>query len=628
MMRIARLGSDKTIAFAAEELRRYIALATGVEPELEIAEHPSADVLNVGLISDAPCAEMDDAIDIRVEELRGHISGVNPRSVLLAVYRYLTEIGCRWVRPGSDGEEIPSLGDLPPVRVAEAASYRHRGICIEGAVSFEHVRDLIDWMPKVGFNAYFTQFRDSYTFFDRWYSHEGNPKMEGRKISVEEAREIMAEVVDEIEKRDLIYHAVGHGWTCEPFGIRGLGWFPSDEPVPTEAVQYLAEIDGERKLFGGIALNTSLCYGNPEARRIMVQAVADYAEEHPEIDLLHLWLADGGNNQCECELCRDTRPSDFYVEILNEVDRALSAKGLQTRVVFLIYMDLLWAPIREKLENPDRFVLMFAPIMRTYGKPFVASGGPVTLPEYKRNKLEFPKSIEGNVEFLRQWQRSFGGDGFDFDYHLMWAHYGDPGYMQIAELLHEDIRGLKKIDLNGYVSCQVQRAFFPTGLPMVVMGRTLWDSELSYESIASDYFSASFGPDGGLCMEYLKDLSDLFDPDYLRREKPRLNPSSAESFGRIPGVIEGFMPVISRNLDAGSECRRKSWLYIRHHAELCILLAGMLERIASGDDRSAKTAWERVRTYLMESEPILHPVLDFYIFEATLSRLVGSQAEA
>ena len=27
-----------------------------------------------------------------------------------------------------------------------------------------------------------------------------------------------------LEKRGMLHHAVGHGWTCEPFGIPGLEW--------------------------------------------------------------------------------------------------------------------------------------------------------------------------------------------------------------------------------------------------------------------------------------------------------------------------------------------------------------------------------------------------------------------
>ena len=106
---------------------------------------------------------------------------------------------------------------------------------------------------------------------------------------------------------------------------------------------------------------------------------------------MHFWLADGSNNHCECELCRDTRPSDFYVQMLNELDEMLTARGLKTRIVFLIYVDLLWPPEQEKIANPDRFILMFAPITRTYSEPSRWTGTLPELPPFERNKLDVPE---------------------------------------------------------------------------------------------------------------------------------------------------------------------------------------------------------------------------------------------
>ena len=57
------------------------------------------------------------------------------------------------MRPGADGERIPQKEiDSPTVYVREAASYRHRGVCIEGADSYDNIRDMIDFLPKVGLN--------------------------------------------------------------------------------------------------------------------------------------------------------------------------------------------------------------------------------------------------------------------------------------------------------------------------------------------------------------------------------------------------------------------------------------------------------------------------------------------
>jgi hypothetical protein len=613
-------SENPTIHFAAEELRKYLSRVLGSEAVL------AEDGIRVGLMSDFPRItppkvadpELDDAVYIDVEGGSGIIAGINPRSVLLAVYRYLTELGCRWVRPGEDGEFIPSLTELPPVKLSEVPSYRHRGICIEGAVSCEHVRDIIEWMPKVGFNAYFTQFREAHTFFERWYAHEQNPLLEGRRLSVEEAREYTASAVREIQKRGMVYHAVGHGWTCEPFGIGGLGWNRVDDDILDETRQYLAQVNGKREFWQGYPINTNLCYGNPEVRRIIVEEIADYSEKHLGIGVMHFWLADGSNNHCECELCRDTRPADFYVMMLNELDELLTKKRLKTRIVFLIYVDLLWPPEREKIENPDRFILMFAPITRTYSASFAATGPLPQLPPFERNKLQFPKTVEENVAFLKAWQKQFAGDSFDFDYHLVWDQYNDPGFTQTAEIIHEDMKGLRDLGLGGMMSCQGQRAFFPTGLPMMAMGWTLWSRDLPFEFVSEEYYRAAFGPDWALCRDYLPTLTELFDPVYMRGEKPVVSEEAVEKLGRVSGVISGFLPVIERNLASENACWARSWFYLRHHAEVCRLLAAAYEARARDDKTSAREAWEKVKQYVRENEMMLHPAFDLWFFIITL----------
>ena len=625
-MRIVRDTDHQTVQYAAEELAKYLRQATGREVELgDCCCGEGGLDIHVGLSSDidgvpgvdVPDLVLDDAIDFVMNGEGGYIAGPNPRSVLFSVYRYLTEIGCRWVRPGADGEHIPKVQSLPDVEAHEKPSYRHRGVCIEGASSLEHVVGMIDWMPKVGFNGYFIQFREAHTFFDRWYSAKGE------HISVERARELTAEAVAEIKKRDLLYHGVGHGWTCEPLGICGLGWEADESEQPVEVTQYLAEVNGERKLWHGVALNTNLCYGNPKARDMVTDEIVSYSEKHPEIDIMHFWLADGSNNHCECDLCRDTRPSDLYVLMLNELDKKLTAKGLKTHIVFLIYVDLLWPPEKEKIDNPERFILMFAPITRTYSEPYAVEEPLPKIPPFERNKLVFPKSVVENVAMLRAWQKHFRGDSFDFDYHMMWDHLRDPGYIPVAKILSQDIRGLKDIGLNGYVSCQLQRAFFPTGLPMTVLGRTLWDRDVSYEEVADDYFASAFGPEGELAKGYLESISFLFDPLYLRGETPKICRENAEDLAKIPGVADAFLPVIERNLSIANPCWAKSWLYLKHSANLCSLLAMAAEAEARNHKELAKAQWEEACRYAREHESELHPVLDVMFFINTLGWFFG-----
>lgn len=630
-------GEHPTVRFAAAELARYLGRATGARYAVASGVGRAGGI-RVGTAAELggeaaaiPAVEdprADDAVLVAVERGVGLVAGTNPRSVLLAVYRFLGCLGFSWIRPGADGEIVPALNtDGITASLAERASYRHRGICIEGAVSLEHVRDLIDWMPKLGFNAYFLQFREAFTFFDRWYSHRDNPLREPEGVGIAEVREMVRVIEADIAKRDLLYHAVGHGWTCEPFGVPGLGWDVYEGPVPEEARQAFALVNGKRELWGGIPLNTNLCYGQPAVRRTMVDDVVRYLRARPGVRYLHLWLGDAANNQCECDLCRSTRPADFYVKLLNELDERLSGEGLDARIVFLVYFDLYWPPQTERLRNQDRFVLMFAPITRTYSASFAPPAKLPAMPPYVRNKVVLPKSVAENLSFLSAWQGIFAGDSFDFDYHWIWDHYADPGYMQVSRGLHRDLVGLANIGLDGYVSCQVQRSFFPTGLGMVVMGSTLWNRELGFDAIASDYFRAAFGEDAEACRAYLEELSEAFDPRYLRGETPVVDVGRVLAFERVPSLVRAFRPVMERNVGASDPCRAASWRYLIAHGRLCESLAAVLSSRAAGRDgemRARAQGWMRL---LWELEPELHAVLDVWMYQRTVGRRLGVVGE-
>lgn len=641
-MEIIRYGNQDTVNFAGTELKQYLEQISGKQIDLKKEEEvnqenkTSSRVIKLGLTSnfsinkaEATNESLDDYIYIKIDSDQGGIiSGSNPRSVLLAVYRYLNSLGCRWVRPGSDGEIIPDNNKiLKNVEIRESPDYRHRGICIEGAVSKEHVMNIIDWAPKAGFNSYFIQFREGYTFFERWYEHKNNPELEAEACSREKVREYVDQIVAEIKKRDMIYHAVGHGWTCEPLGIPGLGWQQEEQEVPADVSQYLAQVDGKRELDNGIPLNTNLCYSQPEVRKMVIEEIADYLEDNPEIDFLHFWLADGTNNHCECEECRQKRPSDFYVMMLNELDQLLEKRGIATKIVFLIYVDLLWPPQEEKIENPDRFIMMFAPITRTYREAFIPEKDLPELPDYDRNNLDFPESISGNISFLKAWQQVFGGDSFDFDYHFMWDHYFDPGYMNISRVLSEDIKNLEKIGLNGFMSCQTQRSFLPTGLGMVTMGWSLWDSSMEFENISQDYFRSAFGGDWEIVQEYLTDLSAAFVQLFSKKEKKEINKKDLPVLKEIQKDIAGFRPVIEKNVKETSGNQEKSWRYLNFHAYLIYGLVQALTEKANNKQEQAQIEWERTKTLAQYYEEKVDTVFDVYLFIDTLSPIFEKETD-
>ncbi|MCC7191886.1 MAG: hypothetical protein IT444_03795 [Phycisphaeraceae bacterium] len=620
-------GNDRTLKFAASELARYLKKATG--KSLRRSHSDDKATFTIGLAADLGIKTPklssppgDDWITIRPTATGYVLAGSNPRSVLFAVYRYLREMGIRWIRPGSRGEMIPRLRSplKKGIRVSEAPSYRYRTICIEGACSFEHVRDLIDWMAKHGMNGYFIQFHYGMYFFRRWYEHRENKYLKPEPLDDRIVDTRVTQLVDEIQKRGMSFERMGHGWTCAALGISGEGGWDKNEqePIPQDKVDWLAEVNEKRELWGGIALNTNLNYGNPAVRAAMTDAIVDYAGKHAEVNLLHFWLADGMNNHDERPESQAARPSDFFVDMLNELDRKLTAAGLTTRIVFLVYVDLLWPPERAKIEHQGRFVLMFAPITRSYLTSFMDAVETDEMPQpYVRNKLEMPKSPSVNLHYLRQWQEMFRGDGFDFDYHAIWACYYDPSMITISKVLHKDIQGLGSIGLHGLNSVQNQRMSFPHNLLMDVMAQTLWNKKRKFSDIVTESFNDAFGRDGAKIAAALTKIADYWKPFYEAvyipaADEKRIAKGKA-NLPKIESVVADLRQLVRRNRVQTSGARLWSWKYLNHYLKLLDLLLPMLEAYLHGRS-DTRQHLNKALDYLCRNEKTLHPVLDVYMF--------------
>jgi hypothetical protein len=150
---ICPAGSEAPVLFAAAELSRCLGRMTGRpwpvdgQGALRVGTYEA-----LGMAPPEPVEDprLDDEITVDVSEGAGIVAGINPRSVLLAAYAFLTQLGCRWVRPGDDGERIPQRAEGLTARLQQRPAYRHRGCCIEGAVSRENVLEFIDWLPPPG----------------------------------------------------------------------------------------------------------------------------------------------------------------------------------------------------------------------------------------------------------------------------------------------------------------------------------------------------------------------------------------------------------------------------------------------------------------------------------------------
>ncbi|MBO3803782.1 MAG: DUF4838 domain-containing protein [Candidatus Brockarchaeota archaeon] len=634
---IYAIGTDSVVSFASEELARYLGKITGIEHRVETAKSrltgkgiylgTKQAFEGFGLQVLQASGGSEDAIALKTSGDKLLVVGSNPRSVLFAAYRYLERLGTEWLWPGEDGEILPRLEEAKTdgFDLEEMASYSHRGVCIEGAVTPETVIEFIDWMAKRRMNEFFLQFKTSRFFYNRYYARRYNPRAKpSPKISVDESLKFDARVIEELKRRGMIVERVGHGWTCEAIGIEGLGWDPEEKPISEGQRELVALVDGRRELFGKIAVNTELCYSNPKAFDALVDHVVQYALEHPEVDLLHFWLSDGMNNHCECEGCAKLSPSDWYAKLVNAVSHRLGEAKCKTKVVFLCYANTLWAPKQEVVDDLYKnTVFMFAPISRCYlhklSDAKCSSSKP--LEPAPRNRMVPPRTNREFVQLLRGWQKTLRSDSFLFDYHF-WSGFSlDFLGGDIGDVLWRDLRDLMELGLNGFLSCQTLRSFYPTGIPMAIMAETLWNNKTEIEGVKDRYLKAAFGEDAPFVSSYLGKIYSLVG---AKNGHGHVDPLSALSLKVVQELLEYVKESRARIeiiASKGTGAAKKSALYLLHHNTYVSLLLEALSRYLKGEKEKAVEEVEGALNHLLSTEDEIFKVADVYIMSSALNEI-------
>lgn len=636
MYTIYKITSDNVVDFAAEEFKKYLRMMMPDCNDIAIRYDENAkDGFRLGLMqhfgldtSEAEDTVLDDVIHIDAQTDGGIIAGSNPRSVLMAVYRYLQECGCRWLYPGIDGEYIP-ITDIRPVKYHKMADRRFRGFCNEGAESQQCMIDTIDFNAKLGMNVYMIEFDIPYTYYNKYYSHSYNTQnRQPEPVPYEQVLQWKRMCETEIAKRGLQFHDMGHGWTAEPFGLSSTkGWEKTELDIPDDTRKCLAQINGVRETWGGVALNTNLCMSNPKVRTVMAESIADYAKKHVNVDFLHVWLADGSRNHCECENCAAMRPSDWYLMIMNELDEILTKEGLETRIVFISYVDTMWAPEKITIKNPKRFSLLYAPITRTYTESAGKDTPTVKPLPYIRNGWETPKTSADSIALLREWKRNWTGPCFSYEYHF-WRHqYFDPTTLAIAKCIYNDVQGLEYIGVDGFVEDGSQRSFFPNGFAVYTFARSLFDRSLSFESITEDYFSHVYGDDWKDVLRYLEKLSDVFDFAYMSGEKSEdgtngkyYNPTQANKLHSVAEIVKEGYTLANQHAVMPTRPQTVSYRLLKLHAEYC---EGLAKAVAEKAKGNSEKALELMREHIVSFGKYEHEIeryYDHYLASITMFR--------
>lgn len=642
-MKIIVLRNTETVNYAAEELKKYLEMMDG-DICAEITNEQDEEGIALGLLSDFGLstsdvndAMIDDVVDVRVDSLYGYIAGSNERSILFGVYKYLKSAGCRWVRPGVDGEYIPKA-DMKSHKFSfrKKADYPFRGQCVEGAPSYEHLRDVILWMPKVDMNLFMMEQIVPYNYMSRWYKHDVNTKLPHDDIPYEEYCDSCVKLEHLIKKCGLQLHALGHGALNEPFNLRYLTRFVKYD-IPEETRNAFALVNGKRQLFENSPFFTQMCMSQEWIQDKIVNWLADYLKEKPYIDFLHFWLADFINNHCECEDCVKKHPSDWYVDMLNKLDAKLTEQGNPAKIVFIMYVDTLWPPEVSRFNNPSRFILTTA---CSTGKAYSAKRREGGIPKWKRNDFAVKGGLDMALTFIDGWKPIFDGPRFIYEYIFYTPHFADPGYMSLARRIGKDMKELYVTGFDGIMSDGTQRTFFPTGLPLSLLGEFLFDTSLDTEEYIDSYLRDAFGENYKAAKEYLEKISASFDLEALAQNTDITSQDTgsvdklskkAGIFGnepigdviaKVPEVVDAFAPVVEKNLVSPDKCHKESWRILTYHGEYCKGLSKIYFALSRNDTDSAKQVFGELVDYLSEVELDIQLYFDLCLFHQRTSQLI------
>ncbi len=603
-MTIYKIHCHHTIDFAAEELKKYLCMMMPCTGDIEITQKADAtDGFRLGLLSDfgipfeGKNPHFDDVVHIEADANGGILAGSNPRSVLFAVYRLLKLNGCRFFFPGAEGEYIP-MQPLSPTRYHKLADHPLRGHTIEGCPSMEEVLRFIDFHAKEELNAFGLYGIDIY--HRRHYAHwhnEFNRPAEAYDGDVAETQ-WRALYESELKKRGMLIFSGEHDIIPLAMGFdlasRHL-YISGEKKIDESARPYLAMHDGKRGLYHtNDILWSQLCYSNPKVRTMLAEQAVKMVRQRPCLDYFGVIFADGSKNHCECEECKKKRPSDWYVMLLNEIDAKFTENNIPTKLLFSFYVDTMFAPTTETLNNPDRFLFQFCPIARSYMESITEDTKIPDPPPFRYNDWDRPKNTGEAYSLFCQWKKMFPGPYSVFEYHF-WKHqFRDPGTMEFARRVYEDTLSHRAMETCGCMQDGSVKSYFPNGFAEYIYAETLINRELDYEKELQDYYTALYGDDRDVVLDYLTAMTEAFSFAYMEGElsadpkhTTHYNPEREAYLQKVPGLCQQLRDHIANRSPEKRRTRGIAWQLLLRHSQYCEGLSAVMAEKCTGHDEVA-----------------------------------------
>jgi hypothetical protein len=468
--------ASPAVKFAAEEIRRYIEVISGAR--LVISDDKDVDFGRFIMLGQG---QSSPGISITTHDDFIRIIGGSDVEIMAATYRFLDLLGCRFLAPQFDhyhgtAEVIPQKTTITlaldqPIALRPKLAYRK--LYVEEGISHDEasLKQLIEWMPKVGYNVLVCPMD---------YGNRGRVKWDNWRDAL----------TPELQKRGITIEVGGHGYenfiNADMEGGKLFEqhpeWFGQDEKGT------------RRKL-----KSQAFCTSNAQAVEYVTKNFLDYVAKRPEIQIFDFWPPDGAR-WCECDKCKALGdPPERQAKLISHVSREVAKVRPDLKLEAIAYSKLIDPPKTEKI---DKSVLIdFCPIGQNFEFTIDDPAG------HGAREDGTPRANKQYFDALQNWRKRFDGPISIYSYYRRYAWDSLP-VMSPWHMSHE-MKWYAGIPTQGISTYSEPGDWFAYDLNHYVLPALAWDPNQDVDAIVKKFLDARYGVRAPLATKTYKTLADV-----------------------------------------------------------------------------------------------------------------------
>ncbi|MEM2599410.1 MAG: hypothetical protein QW482_06815 [Thermoproteota archaeon] len=178
---------------------------------------------------------------------------------------------------------------------------------------------------------------------------------------------------------------------------------------------------------------------------------------------------------------------------------------------------------------------------------------------------------------------------------------------------------MDKIGLNGLLSCQTLRAFYPTGVNMKILAETLWNKNVSLEDVKKHYFQAAFGSSAEFVSEYLEKIYSFTDASNYEHREYLSKLENLEELLEFAKESRKRIEEIAQNSD--EPVQKRSAIILLHHNTFITLVLEAIEQYVQENYGKALESMGKALNHFLSTEDEFVKIVDVFIVSLVINRL-------